>query len=126
MVRLVITRLMVGPVLRDFSIGMNRKVRAFGMVIALAAKHREGNLFVFDSLIMNHISLVSMYVMRTVPQLLHDGLTENIHLMVDESMQNSFGLARRNLRFVYDMNRMRPCELISYTAHPHRLVSSFD
>ena len=38
------------PVLRDFSIGVNRKVRAQALMIALAAKYREGNLFVFDKL----------------------------------------------------------------------------
>ena len=38
-----------GPVLRDFSTGLNRKVRAMGMMIALAAKQREGNLLVFDA-----------------------------------------------------------------------------
>ena len=42
-----------GPVLRDYSIGMNRKVRAKGMMIALAAKLREGNLVVVDSLAMD-------------------------------------------------------------------------
>lgn len=39
-----------GPVLRDFSFSLNRKMRALGMMIALAAKHREGNLIVFDKL----------------------------------------------------------------------------
>jgi large subunit ribosomal protein L4 len=39
-----------GPVLRDYSIGMNRKVRAMGMMIALAAKLHEGNLIVFDKI----------------------------------------------------------------------------
>jgi hypothetical protein len=39
-----------GPVLRDFSIGLNRKVRAKALMIALAAKLREGNLIVFDEL----------------------------------------------------------------------------
>lgn len=38
------------PVLRDFSIGVNRKVRAQALMIALAAKYREGNLIVFDQL----------------------------------------------------------------------------
>lgn len=38
-----------GPVLRDFSIKLNRKYKALGMMIALAAKQREGNMFVFDS-----------------------------------------------------------------------------
>ena len=39
-----------GPVLRDFSFSLNRKMRAMGMMIALAAKHREGNLVVYDSI----------------------------------------------------------------------------
>ena len=39
-----------GPVLRDFSFSLNRKMRAMGMMIALAAKFREGNLIVFDNL----------------------------------------------------------------------------
>jgi large subunit ribosomal protein L4 len=37
-----------GPVIRDYSIGLNKKMRAKGMMIALAAKFREGNLIVFD------------------------------------------------------------------------------
>ena len=35
---------------RDFSINLNRKYRAMGMMIALAAKQREGNLHIFDEL----------------------------------------------------------------------------
>ena len=38
-----------GPVLRDYSISMNKKQRALGMMMTLAAKHREGNLHVFES-----------------------------------------------------------------------------
>jgi hypothetical protein len=38
-----------GPVLRDFSFSLNRKLRAMAMMIAIAAKHREGNLVVFDN-----------------------------------------------------------------------------
>lgn len=37
-----------GPVLRDFSFDLNRKTKAFGMMIALAAKFREGNLHIVD------------------------------------------------------------------------------
>ena len=40
-----------GPVLRDFSIKINRKVRALGMMMVLTAKFREGNLFVVDQLV---------------------------------------------------------------------------
>lgn len=39
-----------GPVIRDYSIGLNRRVRAMAMMITLAAKLREGNLIVFDEL----------------------------------------------------------------------------
>jgi hypothetical protein len=39
-----------GPVLRDYSISLNRKYRAMGMMIVLAAKFREGNLLVFDNI----------------------------------------------------------------------------
>ena len=46
-----------GPVIRDYSIGMNKKQRALGMMIALAAKFREGNLLVVDNLILEVILL---------------------------------------------------------------------
>ena len=39
-----------GPQLRDYSIGLNRKVMAMGMMISLAAKLHEGNLIVMDQL----------------------------------------------------------------------------
>lgn len=39
-----------GPVLRDYSISLNRKFKAMGMMIVLAAKLREGNLVVFDKI----------------------------------------------------------------------------
>jgi large subunit ribosomal protein L4 len=39
-----------GPVLRNYAIDINKKVRALGMMMAIAAKHREGNLIVFDHL----------------------------------------------------------------------------
>lgn len=39
-----------GPVQRSFEFSLNRKFRALGMFIVLAAKLREGNLTVFDSL----------------------------------------------------------------------------
>jgi hypothetical protein len=39
-----------GPVLRDYSINLNKKFRAMGMMIVLAAKLREGNLVVFDKI----------------------------------------------------------------------------
>jgi Ribosomal protein L4/L1 family len=39
-----------GPVLRDYSISLNRKFRAMGLMIALTAKFREGNMIVFDNI----------------------------------------------------------------------------
>lgn len=39
-----------GPVIRDYSISLNKKFRALAMMMALAAKHREGNLHIFDAL----------------------------------------------------------------------------
>jgi hypothetical protein len=39
-----------GPVIRDFSFELNRKMRAMGMMIAIAAKFREGNMIVCDSI----------------------------------------------------------------------------
>lgn len=39
-----------GPVIRDYAISLNRKYRAMGMMIVLAAKFREGNLLVFDNI----------------------------------------------------------------------------
>lgn len=39
-----------GPRLRDYSIDLNRKVRALGTMMALSAKHREGNLIIVDKL----------------------------------------------------------------------------
>lgn len=39
-----------GPKLRDYSIDLPKKMRAMGMMVVLAAKLREGNLIVVDSL----------------------------------------------------------------------------
>ena len=60
-----------GPVLRDFSIKLTRKYRALGMMIALAAKHREGNLMVFDNF--------QVKVQDTKPSLLHSKYSHPFH-----------------------------------------------
>jgi large subunit ribosomal protein L4 len=39
-----------GPVVRDFNPGLNKKVRALGLKVALSAKAREGKLVVVDNL----------------------------------------------------------------------------
>ncbi len=46
-----------GPRLRDYSISVNRKVRALGGMMALSAKQREGNLIIFDELKLSVILL---------------------------------------------------------------------
>lgn len=58
-----------GPVLRDYSIKINKKVRAKAYMMVLAAKLREGNLVVVDnfnidqpktSLLLNHLNKVGI------------------------------------------------------------------
>jgi large subunit ribosomal protein L4 len=39
----------MGPVIRDYSIDLNRKVRALGTMMTVVAKFREGNLVLVDS-----------------------------------------------------------------------------
>ncbi len=39
-----------GPRLRDYRIALNKKYRALGTMMTLAAKYREGNLVIFDNL----------------------------------------------------------------------------
>ena len=51
-----------GPVIRDYSISLNRKFRAMGMMIALTAKFREGNLIVFDKLSMEVRSFIAQNI----------------------------------------------------------------
>lgn len=53
-----------GPVIRDFSIGMNKKTRALAMMIALSAKFREGNLHVFDEFLLEVRLICSAFCLR--------------------------------------------------------------
>ena len=84
-----------GPVIRDYSIGMNRKMRAMGMMIALSAKFREGNLYVFDKL-----ACETHRTKELVTLLYEHGVAEDISsnaLIVDDDFQENFLLACRNL-----------------------------
>lgn len=84
-----------GPVIRDYSISMNRKMRAMGMMIALTAKYREGNLFVFDSL-----SCGSSKTKDLSALLAQHGIADSHDsnsLIVDDDFKESFVLACRNL-----------------------------
>lgn len=81
-----------GPVLRDFSFSLNRKMRAMGMMIALAAKHREGNLIVFDKLECETLKT------KALTQVLEKhGLLTNLTLFIDNEFQENFATASRNL-----------------------------
>lgn len=53
-----------GPVLRDYSISMNKKQRALGMMMILAAKHREGNLHVFQNFDLEVKSIAFSFLFR--------------------------------------------------------------
>jgi len=57
-----------GPVLRDFSIRLNRKYLAMGTMIALAAKYRENNLLLVEKFDLPVFSLCNMCIwIRSLP-----------------------------------------------------------
>jgi len=84
-----------GPVLRDYSISINRKVRALGSMMTLAAKFREGNLVVFDSL-----ALPSPKTKDLTALLEGHGLKDTSMMFIenDDCLDNNFSLATRNLK----------------------------
>jgi len=88
-----------GPVLRDYSISLNRKMRAMGMMVALSAKLREGNLHVFDAL-----ACASTKTKELNSLLIKHGISDPAKslscLVVDTDFQESFLLACRNLALV--------------------------
>ena len=85
-----------GPVLRDFSFSLNKKYRALGMMIALAAKLREGNLVVFDTLACDSHKTKALRA-----AFLGHGFSEFDRLLcVDIDFNENFELAARNLKNV--------------------------
>lgn len=81
-----------GPVIRDYSINMNKKQRALGMMMVLAAKFREGNLHVVDSFD------VDSHRTKEFRQLLAGhGLDDKLSLFVEEGLTEKFSLASGNL-----------------------------
>ena len=88
-----------GPVLRDYSIGLNRKMRAMGMMVALSAKLREGNLHVFDAL-----SFGSTKTKELNALLIQHGISDPAKslssLVIDTDFDDKFLLACRNLALV--------------------------
>mmetsp|Transcript_28365 Transcript_28365/g.39032 ORF Transcript_28365/g.39032 Transcript_28365/m.39032 type:complete len:338 (+) Transcript_28365:3-1016(+) len=81
-----------GPVLRDYSISINRKVRALGMMMALAAKFREGNLYVFDEL-----KCETLKTKDLMSLLKSHGLDNDTLLVVDEEFDSNFLKAISNV-----------------------------
>lgn len=81
-----------GPVLRDYSISINRKVRALGMMMSLSAKFREGNLIIFDNL-----KLKSFKTKELMDILKSHNMSESTILFVDEEFDDNFAKAVRNI-----------------------------
>ena len=87
-----------GPVIRDYSFSLNRKVRAMGMMICLSAKLREGNLHVFDSITTSSpktkdlVKLLEGHELGTVKA-----------IFIDNGFNMDFALASRNLEHVHPM-----------------------
>jgi large subunit ribosomal protein L4 len=84
-----------GPVLRDYSIGCNKKFRALGMMISLAVKYREGNLTVFDNIQCETMKTKELANLLKLHKL-DDG---NLLLVVDE-LQENLDTASKNLPLV--------------------------
>jgi len=91
-----------GPKLRDYSIGLNRKVRAQGMMIALAAKLREGNLYVFD-----HLDTMITKTKQMSQLMQAHGLRDSRTLYVDVGRQENFIRSSRNLTRVNYLHQLQ-------------------
>lgn len=87
-----------GPVIRDYSFSLNRKVRAMGMMIVLAAKMREGNLHVFDS-----IQTSSPKTKDLVKLLNEHNLHDTKAVYLDNDFNMDFALASRNVEYIHPM-----------------------
>ncbi len=87
-----------GPRLRDYSIDCNRKFKAMGMMVALAAKYREGNLLVFDNLNVETHKTGELHKLLSGHNII--SLDENVLstcLFVDSAYDRNFLLAVRNI-----------------------------
>lgn len=84
-----------GPVLRDYSININRKVRALGSMMTLAAKFREGNLIIFD-----HLNVPTKKTKDLTILLEQHGLKDKSMMFIehDDALDPNFALASRNLK----------------------------
>ena len=86
-----------GPVLRDFAFDLNRKYKAQGLMISLAAKYREGNLHVFDN-----ISVESNKTRELMHLLYKHGFDDDTKILLVENLfSDDTVLASRNLKNVH-------------------------
>ena len=86
-----------GPVIRDYSISLNRKMRAMGMMIALTAKFREGNLLVVEDFSLAASGEGVVKTKDVSALLLQHGVGGTTALLVDSEVKESFELACRNM-----------------------------
>lgn len=82
----------MGPVLRDYSIDLNKKVRALGTMMTIVAKFREGNLLLVDSL-----DLPTPKTKDLVGLLRAHGVADHTALVVDFAFPANFALASQNV-----------------------------
>lgn len=88
-----------GPVLRDYSIGLNKKTRALGMMIALAAKFREGNMIVFDKI------ACDSHKTKQLQAILNANGIQNSTIIVDTEISENVSTACQNLTQVVAMKQ---------------------
>lgn len=89
-----------GPVLRDFTISINRKVRALSTMMTFAAKFREGNLMVVDS-----FDVPTHKTKDLITLLKGHGCEESKILFVDEELTENFARATNNLDLAKALTR---------------------
>jgi 50S ribosomal protein L4 len=88
-----------GPVLRDYSICLNKKVRAWGYMMTLAAKLREGNLLIVDNFnLPTHRTKDLMTILK------QHGLKDETVLLADVELPKSFNMASQNIPDVVAMS----------------------
>jgi large subunit ribosomal protein L4 len=81
-----------GPVLRDYSISLNKKVRALGMMMTVVAKYREGNLHIFENFALETHRTKDLKNILTA-----HGLADSLSILVDAELNENFKLASNNL-----------------------------
>jgi large subunit ribosomal protein L4 len=90
----------MGPVIRDYSIDLNRKVRALGTMMTVVAKFREGNLVLVDS-----FDLASPKTKGLTDLLRAHGIDQNKTAVIsDLDFPVNFQLASKNLEQVESLD----------------------